>query len=51
MIGVATYFYHRAFEFITDTTEIGVQFCFYRLVYQRFPVFGAEYDVYIIFYE
>ena len=51
MVGVATYFYHLTFELVTDTSEIRVEFCFYRWVYQRFAVLGAEYEVYVIFYK
>lgn len=51
MVGIAANFYNCAFEFITYTTEIGVQFRFYRWVYQRLTVLGAEHDVYVVFYE
>ena len=51
MVGVTAYFDYCAVEFVTDATEVGVQFCFYGWVYQRLSVLGAEYDVYVIFYE
>ena len=51
MVGIATDYSYRATKIITNATEIGVQFCFYRWMYQRFAVLGAEYKVYIIFYK
>ena len=49
MVCIAPNFYYLTVEFIAYPTEIGVQFCFYGWMYQRFAVLGAEYDVQIIF--
>lgn len=51
MIRIATNYYYRTFEFFADATEVGVQFCFYRRVYQRAAVLGAEYQVDVVFYK
>jgi hypothetical protein len=51
MVGVSTHFDNGAVEFIADAAKISVQFCFYGWMYQWFTVFGAEHEVYIIFYE
>lgn len=51
MIGIAAYFYYCTTEFVADATEISVQFRLYGRVYQRLSIFGAEYDVDVVFYE
>ena len=51
MVSITANFKHLTIEFVTDATKVTVQLCFYRHIYQRFTVLGAEYDVYIIFYE
>ena len=51
MVCIAAYFYYRTAESVADATKVGVQFSFYRWVYQRFAVFGAENEVYVVFYE
>ena len=51
MVGVTANFYYLTVEFVTNASEVTVQFCFNWWVYQRLTVFGAEYDVDIVFYE
>jgi hypothetical protein len=51
MVGIAAHFYDLTIEVVADTAEIAVQFCLNGRVYQRFPIFGAEYEVYIVFDE
>ena len=51
MVGVATNFYYMTFKLVTDATKVAVQFFLYRWMYQRLAILGAEYDMYIVFYE
>ena len=51
MVGVAANFYYLTVEFVANATEVAMQFCFYGWVYQWLTVFGAEYDMDIVFYE
>lgn len=51
MVCVASHFYHLTVEFVADATEVAVQFCFNRWMYQRLSVLGTENDVNIVFYE
>ena len=50
VVGIAAHFYTLAFQFIAGAAEVGMQLCFYRRVNKRLPVFGAEYQVNIVFY-
>ena len=50
MVGVTAYLNDMTVEFVANATEVTVQFCFHGWVYQRLTVFGAEYDMYIVFY-
>ena len=49
MVGVTANFDHMTVVFIADTTQVAVQFGFNWLMNQRLTVFGAKYDVHIVF--
>ena len=51
MVGIAANLYWRALQGIAYTTEITMQFMFIRWMNERFPAFGAEYDVDVVSYE
>ena len=50
MIGVTANFYYMTFELVANASKVTMQFLFHRWVNEMFPMFGAEYDVYIILY-
>jgi len=47
----ASDFYRLAFELVANAAEVGIEFGFDGLIYKRLPIFGAEDEVDIIFYE
>jgi len=51
MVVVTAYFNYLTVEFVTNATEVAMQFCFHGWMYQRLTVFGAEYDMDIVFNE
>lgn len=51
MVCVASYLNNLAFELVADPTQITMQLCLYRRIYQRLPVFGTEYKVQVVLYE
>ena len=42
-------FYRLAFELVANASQVGIEFGFDGLIYQRLPIFGAEDEVDIIF--
>jgi len=51
VVGVAPDFYWLTFEVPAYSTEITVKFIFIRRMDKWFTVFGAEHQMYIVFYE
>lgn len=51
VVGIAANFYALTFQAIADAAKVGMEFGFYRGMYKRLPVFGAKYEVYVVFYE
>lgn len=51
VVGVAAYFYDLTAELVADATKVAVQFGFDGRVYQWLSVFGAKYDMNVVFYK
>lgn len=48
MVDVATHFYRLAFQLITDTSQVAMQFLFHGWLDEWLPVFSTKYQVDII---
>lgn len=51
VIGEPTYYDGLAIHILADTSQIVVELFFYRSVNRWLPMFGAEYDVYVVLNE
>ena len=51
MVAVTAYFNYLTVELVANATEVAMEFCFHGWMYQRLTVFGAEYDMHIVFNE
>ena len=51
VIGIPTDTNRVTFIVPANTAEVLIQLFIYRRMYQRLPVFGAEYDMQVVFYE